>query len=295
MFFAPRLPKTENKSWYPKLFSDPAITRKCLSHRSDKYLNPDIFDEDWITEVIKFIKNCKLLERWNNDQLYNLPTSERSKTSEKLWKVSCNYIGFEEHIQNFYRVLQKAYFKKFRMNFLHIAFWMLTRTLNVFLGEWSRTLSHKDTLKLFHFFPIRDKPLRFIDLNPMSAAPNGQICANFLLKVRQVHDLSFSKFFVAKVFYRQVITEAISIFNLKVQKKFFESWLYCKLGNADFCALIDGTPFNRAACCNIFRGEFFSASFCQKKFFWVFLKQLWRSRLGAAFLTSYAHFLPTYL
>ena len=76
----------------------------------------------------------------------------------------------------------------------------------------------------------------------------------------------------------------------------FESYPYSRLQNANHFALVDGIPFNWAACCE---------SFCLKLFFgqlpsakqlkiWIFSKQIRHSPLPSAFLIFDALFLQPF-
>ena len=66
--------------------------------------------------------------------------------------------------------------------------------VNLFLGERSEAYSHKDMLKWFRFFPVRDIHLGFISFNLKFSAPIARIYPIFVWTLRRVHNLSYSKF-----------------------------------------------------------------------------------------------------
>ena len=60
-----------------------------------------------------------------------------------------------------------------------------------------------------------------------------------------VHDLSYSKFLAAEIFFGPIIEEEIHFLNfLKSKWYIFESCLYNRLENANVFELIDGTPYS---------------------------------------------------
>ena len=98
-----------------------------------------------------------------------------------------------------------------------------------FLGKRSETYSHKDTSKLFRFFPVRDIPLRFISSNVSFSAPMGRIYPIFVLTLRRVHDLCYSKFSAAENFsiFGELLAIKIWIFRcFGGQRVYF--WVLCE-------------------------------------------------------------------
>ena len=75
--------------------------RRHRAHRSHKFLSPDIhiYEEDWVTKLIKFKKFFKRLEPRNNDRLHKLPTTNWSKTlSAETLKCIPHLHGMWKHI-----------------------------------------------------------------------------------------------------------------------------------------------------------------------------------------------------
>ena len=92
----------------------------------------------------------------------------------------------------------------------------------LFLDERSEAFSHKDTSKWFHFFLVRDIPLRFISLKLIFSAPNGRIHPIFVKTLRRVHHQSYSEFSAAENFSGELLALKISIFGFfRVQAVYF--------------------------------------------------------------------------
>ena len=75
------------------------------------------------------------------------------------------------------------------------------------------------------------------------------------------------KFWPPKGFFGELVAKKyqFSDFFLEGKGYIFEFCLYRKLGNANVFALIDGTQFSWAACCDSFCQKCFSGQFLSKK------------------------------
>ena len=128
-----------------------------------------------------------------------------------------------------------------------------------FLSERSEAYSHKDMSEWFRFVPVRDNHLRFISYFLGSYWSDlSDFFINTTTGSRSIiFRISSRRIFI----FDELLAMKSSIFLTFLEGKGYvsESCMYRKLANV--FAIIDGTPFKRAACGDIFARNFFQPVF----------------------------------
>ena len=91
-----------------------------------------------------------------------------------------------------------------------------------FIRRAELSLFVQGDVKMISFFPVRDIPLRFKSSNLIFSAATGRIDPIFVLALRRIHDLSYSKLSAAQIFFRELLAIKASIFRFfRGQRVFF--------------------------------------------------------------------------